>query len=99
MSNCKRGVCSVCSKPEVTLVAREMCWKCYKLLVPQSERKKKVRKPKPTSTDYFPRKIMIPTWETSDGKEHGCEVTALKHQLDIERTKLLKAKGVNGYAN
>jgi hypothetical protein len=44
--------------------------------------------PSGIQTTGFPKKKMIPVWETSDGKEHGVERDALLWELDILRGKL-----------
>lgn len=82
----KKGTCKECSKIR-NIVARGMCWKCYKDLVPPEDRKKVKRKDVVVNThiSQYPKKIMIPTWECSDGQEFGVEADALRHQLEIER--------------
>jgi hypothetical protein len=52
---------------------------------------KKEKVPKPTKTNTattsYPIKEMVPMWTTSDGREWGSEVEALRCELDIERKK------------
>jgi len=72
-----------------TIVAKGCCWKCYDTLYPKSERRNNApytRKNRANNGEY-PKKVMIPCYETSDHKEWGNEIDALRHQLEIERNR------------
>ena len=89
MSTKKKAICEHCGR-NMTITARGCCGTCYKILYPPHERRKmtsyKRTKNRPNNGEY-PKKVMIPCYETSDGKEWGNEIDALRHQLDIERNR------------
>lgn len=80
--------CPGCNRV-MAIVAKGLCSKCYNTLYPAAERRKyRTRVAVAKERDSgFPRKEMIPMWVTSDGKEWGMEIDALRHQLDLERNK------------
>ena len=89
----KRGTCVKCGTTDKTLPAHNMCYKCYDTTYPPHTRKKIGRKnSSQIETAIWPRAEMITIYHTSDDVEHGSEIAALKHQLDIDREKLRKAK-------
>ena len=80
-----------------TPVAKGCCWKCYAKLYPQSERRacksqyQTIKLASTNPTDNWPKAELITIYHTSDGKEHGSELEAVKWQLDIERTRCMRA--------
>lgn len=81
-----RKACACCGK-EMAIVARGYCGACYARLVPKEERKKYKRSMDRPNNGEFPKRVLMPIWETSDGTEFGNEIDALRHQLEIERNR------------
>jgi hypothetical protein len=85
--------CKHCNRI-MTIVGRGFCGKYYSKLVPKEDRRpiRPYTRNKSNNGEY-PKKVMIPCWETSDGKEWGNEVNALRHQLEIERNRKTNGSG------
>ena len=74
----KKGTCTCCGR-DMTIIARGYCGACYKREV--TDKKEKI------AGTTWPKVEYIKVYTTSDGQEHGNEVEALRHQLDIERNR------------
>lgn len=71
--------CKVCGRT-MLIAGRGMCGKCYAI----------DRKTTPLilpPVNYLPIRKVITIWETTDGKEFGNEVDALRHQIDLNYEK------------
>lgn len=98
-----KGICVSCEQHK-TIIARGCCYSCYNLHYPKALRKKYMprgtnkaaKATRTTSVDVtgFPRKQMIPIWTTSDGREWGTEIEAVRHELSIEQEKTSKLRRI-----
>lgn len=59
---------------------------CRKCLGTYSTKIKHCKPPLPKHGE-FPKKILIPVWVCSDGTEFGCEIDALRYELDLKIKK------------
>lgn len=87
------GQCSNCQRGPLTLPARGLCGACYDKLHPAGTRKKMTpykRKVNRPNNGEFPKVIMIKAYQTSDDREFGNEIDALRHQLELERERVRK---------
>lgn len=82
-----RGTCKACEKTNITLPAHGLCMACYDVLYPQGTRKKLTRKKNHQNNGQYPMVIHIKAYKTSDEREFGNEIDALRHQLELERSR------------
>ena len=74
--------CKSCGRV-LTIVARGMCGKCYT----QDRKTNPAKARKHAPVVYMPVKKVIAVWETTDGREWGNEVDALRHQLELNEER------------
>lgn len=90
----KRGACAHCGTTDRSLPAHDMCGKCYDLNYPKETRRQQKPRVSVLVEGTWPRAERITIHHTSDDKEHGSEVEALKWQLDVERARYARVKGL-----